>query len=296
MRILIAEDEESIASIYQIALRSNGHEVVVTSNGRQCVQEYEARCASCNNSETPFDALILDYRMPIMDGFEAAKHIIKIRPNQRIIFASAYVKETLTDLIKNVGIVAELLQKPFEIDVLTNTIEDTSIYHKLQKLQVSIGDVKSWNPTHKQLSDLLEGILKLRDLNSLVDSNSRDKDVAKLHKVEKLKSLQEEQNKDDLIIRIIDDALGFLGLESLSVFYYHLAKLGVQKTDIIHAPEEFLRALHTMLGSGSSLVQAHILRAMEANRDLIDKNDSISKFMNSLKGAERAAPIMEDGN
>jgi CheY-like chemotaxis protein len=302
VKILVAEDEESIATIYQIALRSNGHQVVVTSNGLQCVQEYQ-KCASCSSSEPPFDVLILDYRMPVMDGFEAAKNIIKIRPDQRIIFASAYTRETLTELIKNVGIVAELLQKPFEIDVLVDTIEDTSIYHKLQQLQVKIGDIKSWNPTHKQLSDLLEGILKLRDLNlstdtlvpleregKTTDSNKVSKDVFEDGK----SSLQKV--KDDLVIRIIDEALSFLGPESLSVFYYHLAILGVQKTAIIYSPKKFLRALDLLLGGASSMIQAQILRTMEANRDLIDKSDSTSKFMNSLKPTtENVLSLMENG-
>jgi CheY-like chemotaxis protein len=290
MRILVAEDEESIATVYQIALRSNGHQVVVTSNGLQCVQEYKAKCASCSNSELPFDVLILDYRMPVMDGFEAAKNIIKIRPDQRIIFASAYARETLTELIKNVGIVAELLQKPFEIDVLIDTVEDTSIYHKLQELQVKIGDVKSWNPTHKQLSDLLEGILKLSSLNPLVGkpvlSEREDKD---------LPAIDSKNKEDDLVTRIIDEALSFLGPESLSVFYYHLANLGVQKTAIVHSPREFLKALDILLGSASGMIQVQILKTMEANNDLTGKSDSMSKFMNSLKPAtENMLPVMGD--
>jgi CheY-like chemotaxis protein len=297
MRILVAEDEESISTVYQIALRSNGHQVVVTSNGLQCVQEYKAKCASCSNSELPFDVLILDYRMPVMDGFEAAKNIIKIRPDQRIIFASAYARETLTELIKNIGIVAELLQKPFEIDVLIDTVEDTSIYHKLQELQVRIGDVKSWNPTHKQLSDLLEGILKLSSLNPSIDklatSERKEKNFS-ANKVGMGNSVAFTK-EDDLVIRIIDEALSFLGPESLSVFYYHLANLGVQKTAIVHSPKEFLKALDTLLGNASGMIQVQILKTMEANKDLTGKSDSMSRFMNSLKPAtENMLPVMGD--
>jgi CheY-like chemotaxis protein len=141
MKILIAEDEESISAIYEIALRSEGHEVTLTNNGQKCFQEYQSKCSS-NERDLPYDAVILDYRMPIMDGFETAKLILKIRPNQRIIFASAYAKETLTSLIQNLGIVAELLQKPFEVDILVETVEDRYIYTKLQNLRVDIGDLK----------------------------------------------------------------------------------------------------------------------------------------------------------
>ncbi|MCI0557158.1 MAG: hypothetical protein MN733_01590, partial [Nitrososphaera sp.] len=97
-----------------------------------------------------------------MDGMDAAKHILKIRPKQRIIFASAFVKETLVESIKELDQVVELLQKPFEIDVLVDTVEDKTIYEQLSKLNVNIIHLKDWKPTHTQIKDLLDGLLKLR--------------------------------------------------------------------------------------------------------------------------------------
>jgi CheY-like chemotaxis protein len=49
----------------------------------------------------PFDAVVLDYRMPKKDGLEVAKEILKMYPEQRIIFASAYIKESLEGAIKS---------------------------------------------------------------------------------------------------------------------------------------------------------------------------------------------------
>ena len=49
---------------------------------------------------------------------EVAKEILAVNPHQRIIFASAYVKETLEDSIKQLNQPVELLQKPFGQDVL----------------------------------------------------------------------------------------------------------------------------------------------------------------------------------
>ena len=50
----------------------------------------------------PFDAVILDYKMQDMDGIEVANEILEINPQQRIIFASAYIKETLLDSVKTI--------------------------------------------------------------------------------------------------------------------------------------------------------------------------------------------------
>jgi response regulator RpfG family c-di-GMP phosphodiesterase len=58
------------------------------------------------------------------DCMEVTKEILTINPDQRIIFASAYVKETLENSVKEFKRVVELLQKPFEIHAFIDTIED----------------------------------------------------------------------------------------------------------------------------------------------------------------------------
>jgi CheY-like chemotaxis protein len=167
MKVLVAEDEHSIAKLYKITLESKGHEVLTTYDGRQCVEIYEDELKkvngkSKNHSTTPFDAVILDYRMPLMDGMEAAKCILAVQPQQRIIFASAYVVDTLAESIKDLGQIVELIQKPFELDSFVNLLEDADIYSELQKLNVKIKDVKDMNPTHAQIKDLLEGLRKIQ--------------------------------------------------------------------------------------------------------------------------------------
>lgn len=171
MKILIAEDEENISVLYRIALESRGHTVTCTSDGMECVQNYKATSSQVSRTSPgsessypcPYDVVILDYRMPRMDGMDAAKNILKLQPKQRIVFASAFVKETLVESIKELDKVVELLQKPFEIDVLVDTVEDKSIYQQLEKLNVNIKHLQDWNPSHSQIRDLLDGLLKLRN-------------------------------------------------------------------------------------------------------------------------------------
>jgi len=62
--------------------------------------------------------------MPKRDGIEVAKEILSLNPKQRIIFASAYVKGTLVDSMKQLQQVVELIHKPFTLDVLVNVIEN----------------------------------------------------------------------------------------------------------------------------------------------------------------------------
>lgn len=168
MKILIAEDEPDIAMQYELALKDRRHEVVVTNDGEQCLeafyQELEKHepVRNAKTMKTPFDAVILDYRMPKKDGMEVAKEILAIEPKQRILFASAYVLETLVDSVKNLHQVVELIQKPFELDPFVDLIEDKGIYSELEKLNVNAKEIKDLNPTHQQVQDLLEGLKKLQ--------------------------------------------------------------------------------------------------------------------------------------
>jgi CheY-like chemotaxis protein len=103
--------------------------------------------------------------MPKIDGMQVAKEILAVNSHQRIIiFASAYVKETLVDSIQQLNQIVELLQKPFGENELIDTIEDKEIYSELQKLNVKIEDIKVANFRHEQLRELLE-ILRKSDKN-----------------------------------------------------------------------------------------------------------------------------------
>jgi CheY-like chemotaxis protein len=170
MKILIAEDEPGIAETYQKILEDRGHIVKMTPDGSQCLRAYEDAVAQLPKKDTeeylanhpPFDAVVLDYRMPVMDGLECAKAILAINKHQRIIFVSAYVLSTLKESVKHLHMATELLQKPIELDDFADLIEDKRIYEELKKINVKINKIKQFNPTHQQLVDLLDGLKRLR--------------------------------------------------------------------------------------------------------------------------------------
>ncbi|UVS67770.1 response regulator [Nitrososphaera viennensis] len=164
MKILVAEDEPNIAKVYKISFEERGHEVIVTHNGVECLEEYNrhrlAESGGRNNNSivAPFDVVLLDYRMPKKDGMEVAREILALVPKQRIIFVSAYVLETLQDAVKTLSKVVEMMQKPFEIDDLVSLVEDTSIWKGLEELNVNIAELRKMNATHDQLLGLYQGL------------------------------------------------------------------------------------------------------------------------------------------
>jgi CheY-like chemotaxis protein len=182
LNILIAEDEPDIAILYKTGLEKRNHIATITTNGEDCLKAYHEvsqsnRFATDQSSVSPgpmnlsenhlFDVVVLDCKMPHINGIEVAREILAVNPHQRIIFASAYIKDTVIDSMKNLNhVMMESVQKPFEIKRLIDLIEDKMVYQELKKLNVDIDIIKAVNPTHEQVSDLLERLQNIRNTKS----------------------------------------------------------------------------------------------------------------------------------
>ena len=182
LSILIAEDEPDIAILYKTVLEKRNHIATITTNGEDCLKAYHevsqsnrfatdqssVRPGQMNLSENhPFDVVVLDCKMPHINGIEVAKEILAVNPHQRIIFASAYIKDTVIDSIKNLKhVMMESVQKPFQMKRLIDLIEDKMVYQELRRLNVDIDIIKAVNPTHEQVSDLLERLQNIKNTKS----------------------------------------------------------------------------------------------------------------------------------
>jgi len=116
----------------------------------------------------PFDLVVLDHKMPEINGMEVAKEILIMNPRQRIILAKYVDEEVSIESINQMRQVVELLQKPFGEDSLIDTIEDKEIYSELQTLNVKTEYIKAANFRHEQLKHLIE-ILRNLQLYHLFD-------------------------------------------------------------------------------------------------------------------------------
>ena len=169
MRILIAEDDADTCESYKDVLESRNHLVMLAKNGKECLKIYskelkrqQIEIEKKERETTPFDAVILDYMMPRKDGMQVAKEILEMNPKQRIIFASAYVEETLEQAVKQLKQVVELMQKPFAVDALVDTIEDKEIYEGLKEIMVNMKQIKNDSPSPQQLKSLFESLRKIQ--------------------------------------------------------------------------------------------------------------------------------------
>lgn len=114
--ILIAEDEEVnylfLETLINDVLKINCH-VLHAKDGKEAIE-----ICTANNS---IDLVLMDLKMPIIDGFEAAKELKKLYPNLTIIAQSAYTsQEELTKVIKT-GF-DDFISKPIHIDTFKKLI------------------------------------------------------------------------------------------------------------------------------------------------------------------------------
>lgn len=84
-RILLVEDDSHLQFLITEELKDEGYDVTAASNGREALS-----LLFDENHEEP-DLIILDIRMPKMDGIDALGHILKSKLDIPVVIHSAYV-------------------------------------------------------------------------------------------------------------------------------------------------------------------------------------------------------------
>jgi two-component system, cell cycle response regulator CpdR len=84
-RILIAEDEQPVRDLLTRALTMDGHEVESAPDGAAALDQLA--------DAGPFDLLLTDIRMPIMDGIALALAAARNDPNLAIVLMTGYAGE-----------------------------------------------------------------------------------------------------------------------------------------------------------------------------------------------------------
>ncbi len=115
LRILLADDDKAVAEGFKTILEEAGYKVVgIASNGLEAVEK---------TAELNPNMILMDIKMPLLDGLEAAK-AINGHPGSfiPIILVTAYAERHLVEKAKRRGILGYLV-KPVHLDDLVPAIE-----------------------------------------------------------------------------------------------------------------------------------------------------------------------------
>jgi DNA-binding NtrC family response regulator len=123
MRILLADDERTIAVTLGDALRGAGHAVTVVPDGEQAIQTLKA---------DSFDCVISDIRLPKADGLKVLRAAKELQPPPRVILITAYA--SVEDAVAAIKEGAEdYIQKPFFNDDVIVRLKKLERLHSLEQ-------------------------------------------------------------------------------------------------------------------------------------------------------------------
>ncbi|MFM8190588.1 MAG: ANTAR domain-containing response regulator [Candidatus Nanopelagicus sp.] len=147
IQIVVAEDETIIRLDLVEMLTEAGYEVVAQA-------ENGAVAVDLAKLHKP-DLVILDVKMPIMDGITAAEQIINLAP---VLMLTAFSQRELVERARDAGVMAYVV-KPFSISDLVPAIEIAISRHsQMKSLEAEVADLYDRLETRK-IIDRAKGIL-----------------------------------------------------------------------------------------------------------------------------------------
>lgn len=129
-RILVVEDEKSIADMIKLCLTKNGYICETVNDGTAAAKMAE---------EKRYDLVLLDIMLPDIDGYELIEYIKQY--NIPVIFVTA--KTSVADRVKGLRLGAEdYISKPFDLEELLARVETVlRRYHKTERI-LEVGKIK----------------------------------------------------------------------------------------------------------------------------------------------------------
>ncbi|HEX6594786.1 MAG TPA: response regulator [Bacillota bacterium] len=113
-KIVVVDDEQGIRLLLQEILETYDYDVITAKTGKEVFEILEV---------DTFDLLIIDYKLPGMDGAEVLKKIEQEGTFSKPVIMMSGLVENIDDRIKNIPFVKGILAKPFQIDEFIKLIQ-----------------------------------------------------------------------------------------------------------------------------------------------------------------------------
>lgn len=111
-RILVLDDEENYAEMLQDLLRGNDYRVDMATRPERAIAQLE---------EIPYDLVISDYKMPVMDGADFLKRARELYPNLPFILVSGLMNTPELVKVANMSVTL-VMEKPLDTTVFLEQV------------------------------------------------------------------------------------------------------------------------------------------------------------------------------
>lgn len=135
-KVLLVDDEKEFLEIMSERMTARGMEVTTATSAQKALSILE---------EKSFDAIVMDFQMPEIDGMEALKAMKEKKPELQIILLTGYASVEKTVEAMKVG-ATDFLEKPADIAALEEKIKQA----KAEKMLI----------VEKQAEDKIKDILQ----------------------------------------------------------------------------------------------------------------------------------------
>jgi len=119
LKVLIVDDNESLAEYYSDLLTLNGCKTTVFNSSLEALSEFKIK-------QNYYDFVLSDISMPNMNGDELAVEILKVKPEIPIVLCSGFHPQTTNQELLNLGI-KDFLSKPIDSSKLLNIINELKL-------------------------------------------------------------------------------------------------------------------------------------------------------------------------
>lgn len=113
-RVLVVDDQNGVRRLLEELFKKEGYEVSVAADGVESIEKVKS---------SPPDLILMDMKMPNMNGLEASQEIKKIDSHIPIIMMTAYGETDVAQRALELG-VRKYITKPFDILALRDMVRD----------------------------------------------------------------------------------------------------------------------------------------------------------------------------
>ena len=163
--VLVVDDEANVRKLLSEIFTKEGYRVTTANNGQQALELV---------AQSPFDLVVMDIRMPVMNGLEAFHVLREHHPNITVIITTAFVSISTAIEAMKLG-AYNYISKPFDItEVKLNVrraLEIKELAHEVEALRQEIQNRFSINNIigkSGKMQEIYKTIGKVADTNATV--------------------------------------------------------------------------------------------------------------------------------